>query len=1124
LLTLIIGRAGTGKTLHIMNEIKTRGEAGERELLLLVPEQYSHDAEKQLSAICSDALSLYGETLSFTRLCSHVFTQTGGAAEELIDRGGQILLMHRAVESLGPQLKAFGSKGRRVEFLTKLLDAVREFKAQNVLPETLEVLATRASFGLGDKLHDLALIYNGYDALLHNHGCDSSDRLALLSEMIAESSLGETGCIYFDGFNDFTALEMSVIEELLKKNANVTIALTCDFSDDSEVFDLPKKTAQQLREMANKMGTPYQLLELVEAGITMDGSFDIGTANEKPSKENALNGDFGRVAKSREMLFLEKNLFASKVEIFPEVASEIFIFEAQNRYSECEHAAYLVWKLIREGYRWRDIGVMSRNWEEYGQICENIFGKYDIPYFSSGRANIIDKAPIAIIDAALEIIVSGWSHKNVFRYIKSGLCGISTDECALLENYAIKWKIKGSMWTRDWTLPPLERNDENANNIVLNRLNSLRGKIVEPLVQLQNKMGGFSDGKDKLMALYEFLMSIDLPRQLSYKVAALEKRNEWRIAQEYDQIWAILKNALEQFHAVLGDSKLSTIEFANLLSLMLTQYSVSAIPVSLDRVTLGSMAMSRRRDLKCLIVLGCTDDNMPMLSRSSGVLSEHERNEMFALGALMPAGYEERYSREMNMLYSTLTLPSEKLIMTYPIGDEQHPSYIVKRISSIYQISPITLSDEECMSAAHIPCYELAIASKSIAINDNDKILAAAAREYFNSLSLDESIKLDIIERHITAERDFLTRDIAESLYGQDFLLSASRVDRYYSCPFSHFALNGLQLRPIIPVEFDAPAAGTFTHYVLEGVCREIKETVGFENVSEELSSNLTRYYIEQYISKELFDFTGKTQRFVYLFKRLEENVIRIVGDLVSELKVSDFMPLDFELNFSRAGISGLSGIVDRVDGLIQDETLYLRIVDYKTGRLSFSLSDILYGRNMQMLIYLFALEKYGKARYEMDISPAAVLYMPARDNLIQITKEETDEQINAKRIKELRRSGLLLNEPTIIEALEKGENKIYLPLKSSKGVYSGDSLLSAQQFTLLGEYVDHMLDKAKDEIKQGNIKCTPQYAGESNNACLYCEYKPLCAFDPTQGDTWSYVRKIKPSDVWSQLTINNEQ
>jgi len=1184
LLTLILGRAGTGKTAFVLGDIRRRMNAGESNLLLIVPEQYSHYAERQLSAVCGDKLSMHGETLSFTRLCGRVFAETGGAPAHMMDAGGQILLMYLAIESAAERLQVFGSKGLRAHLLEKILDAVKEFKSLRLTPEVLEQIAGRTSGPLRDKLNDLSLIYSAYDALLHTHGGDAADRMTLLADKIGESTVGTTGHVYFDGFNDFTAQELSVIKELLRKNANITVCLTCDPDDDSEIFEHPRKTVGQLRRIAGEYCVEAPLLftlPISESDIPNTESqnqnpdsykpkSDIENQNpdshkpksdmqnQNPDSQNPTSDSQNPKPETHipnstapELTFLEKHLFSHTAVKFAGQCSAIMLCVAPSRYSECEYAASKVWELVRGGYRWRDIGVMARNWEDYGPICENVFEKYGVPFFSSGRTEILDKPPAALIDAALDIAASGWEYKPAFRYLKTGLTDISAQASAELENYILKWNIRGTMWNREWIMPASGYGGNSDDNTDLIRLNSLRQYIAGPIIRLRDGIKGVTGADAKLRALYTFLEDIMLPERLEDKARELEKRGETRLADEYAQVWDIVSSSIDQMFEILGDTLLNAVEFRRLFTLTLSQYDVGVIPVSLDRTMLGGMAMSRRRDLKCLIILGATDEDMPKLTKVGGALSDNERMELCRLGADMPAGLDERLCREMNMLYSTLTLPSRELVVMYPNGGGGHPSSIIKRIKTMFDISEISLREEEYMSSAPTPCMELAAFSG----NNNNSCLAAAAREYFygiqgkademEDITLRPSSSMLNTELQIpglagaslwTRQRK-LTTGAAKSLYGSKLSLSASRVDKYYSCPFQHFLQSGLRLSPRVPAEFDASTAGIFMHYVLEGVAREISATVGYKNTDETLCRDLTMRYIEKFVSDVLLDFEGKNARFVYLFRRFEGDTVRIVLDMLEELKRSDFEPLDFELDFSVKQGDGTSvslqeaeepspyfpqGMIDRVDGFKRNDTLYLRVMDYKTGKKTLSLPDVLHGRDMQMLIYLFALQFFGKERYGSDIAPAGVLYVPARDVILKAPRNATKEELDKMRENELRRGGLVLNDPDVLEAMENGDEKKYLPVKYTKdGAVTGDSLVNAEQIALLSKHVDRMLRRAVSEILGGSIECSPYYKNATDNACLYCEYSTVCCFDEEAGDKRMFVPKMKTPEVWEAIHSN---
>ena len=1067
MLNLVFGRAGVGKTAVVMNDIRRKMDAGESNLLLIVPEQYSHDAERQLCAVCGDKLSLYGEVLSFTRLCSLVFSELGCAPTRYLDAGGQMIVMHRALESVASKLKVYGRKGLRIELLKSLLGTIKEFKVHNISADSLMLASERAKGTLADKLYDFALVYSAYEGLLVKHGKDPMDRLTLLAEVIADSNLASSGYFYFDGFNDFTMQEMNIIEELLRKNAHLTVCLTYDSEDSGEIFELPRKTANRLKRLAEKYA--------VEVRTRNIGTADCPAPGSAPTQESNTRAD--------ELVFLEKRLFSHNKAEYPNKCEAVSVYAAPSAYAECEYAAHTALGLARFGYRWRDISVMARDWEEYGAICENVFERYGIPFFSGGRTDVLDKPAAALIDSALDIAVSGWEYKSTFRYLKLGLSELTDDDVSLLENYVLMWNIRGFLWERDWTLPTSGYGGE-VDPQRLERLNQLRVQVITPILRLRQGIKGVSSVGEKLNVLYSFLDEIDLPKQLANKAKLLGERGEARLADEYSQLWNIIVNSMERMFEVLNDTDTDAADFRKLLGLVISQYDIGVIPTSLDRVSLGGMPMSRKRNLKCLIVIGATDERLPKLTKTGGILSDSEKMELAAIGIEMPMGVEDRIIAEMNMIYSTLTLPSERLFLMYPTDNDSHPSFVVKRVKSLFGLETLSLREEEYMVSAETPYRELLFIRGGEAVFDRGKLSEKAVR----------------------------------SLYGKKISMSPTRAEKYYSCPYHHFMNNGLKLSQRLTAGFDAPQAGVFMHTVLEGIAREIKKSPGFKNTSETLCRALTAMHIELYVDNVLQGFEGKNARFVYLFKRLEENVSRIAFDMVNELRDSDFEPLDFELDISEIG---LRGIIDRVDGWKHGGKQYIRVIDYKTGKKSFSLSDVLYGKDMQMLIYLFALAKYGAGRYGDNIVPAGVLYVPARDFVLQMPRNSTDGQIEKKRANELRRRGLILNDSDVLDAMENSDIKKFLPVKQSKdGGLKGDSLVNTRQIACLSEHIDMMLTRAADEILNGRIECYPYYKNDNDNACLYCQYKTICGFDEDCGDKRNFARNMSAGEVWEELGV----
>ena len=180
----------------------------------------------------------------------------------------------------------------------------------------------------------------------------------------------------------------------------------------------------------------------------------------------------------------------------------------------------------------------------------------------------------------------------------------------------------------------------------------------------------------------------------------------------------------------------------------------------------------------------------------------------------------------------------------------------------------------------------------------------------------------------------------------------------------------------------------------------------------------MVRRYTEEYAATVIDGYGEKSARFRYLFSRLRETALAIVENVLDELDNSDFRPLAFELGFGgRAGALpaitvtagdttlSVTGKVDRGDGWLKNGKLYLRVVDYKTGKKAFDLADVRYGLGIQMLLYLFALRRYGGAYFGAEVEPAGVLYLPARDVIKKADRAISPEKLHTLLQNELRRT-----------------------------------------------------------------------------------------------------------------------
>ena len=1093
MLTIWIGRAGSGKSARVL---ETMGRERERRSqLLLVPEHTSHEAELDLCRACGPTASRNAEVLTFQSLATRILGETGGLAAVTLDNGGKLLTMRRCLQELHTQLKVFGRPSQRSAFLHQLTTLADEFYAYQIAPETLYRHVADMEGAMGDKLRDVALIFAAYDARLRNGETDVRSRVQKLRDSLPQSHYLDGKDLYLDGFSFFNKQEESVLALALRRCHSVTVTLLGDRS--GQLFQNAAAQKERLVRMAREAGVECRLAYLSR-------------------QEDSPLGH------------LERHCFGS--DAVWEETDAVALYQAATAYTEVEYVSARIRRLAAQGYRYRDIAVASRSMDVYGPLLESVFRRDGIPAYISRRSDILEKPVMTLLLSAVDAVTGGFEYEDMFRYLKTGMTDVTAAECDLLENYVIRWDIRGNMWLRDvpWTLNPdgygLDMTEERAAR--LEEINRIREKVRGPLSALADGLKRRPAARDKARTLYEFAAAAGVPDALREKADALLSAGQVQLAEEYAQLWQIFCDVLDQFVEILGDTELDGEEFARLLRLVLTQYSVGTIPATLDQVKVSEITRNDRHRVRVLFLLGANDHLLPKIEKDGGVLDSDDRQALAQRDIPLSDATFDALDNELQNIYACLAQPTEQLHISWPVTDvtgaELRPSFVVERVRLLFP--KLKVQREDGAYRMTLPATALCAAGENEAL-----------RRYFQGQS-QYAAALAAMARARRMERGRLSPEAVQSLYGRFIAMSASRMDRVKSCHFGYFMEYGLRARERKKAGFEAPEVGTFLHYLLENVNREVKEQGGYGQVDDEALRHMVKRYVERYAATQIQEYQNKSARFRYLFSRLRETAYTIILNIAREMRQSDFQPVEFELSFGgrdghlpaitvREGGASLSvsGKVDRVDGWLHDGKLYLRVVDYKTGKKSFDLTDIRYGLGIQMLLYLFTLEREGQAYFGYPIVPCGVLYQPARSVILRQDRNISDEKLKAALESELRRTGLVLGEPEVLRAMEHSalETPCYLPISVKKdGTLSGD-IATAAQLGHLGRYVDRLLHQIAGEIARGNIDADPYARGPQDSACTYCAFASACYFDESR-DKRRQMHKTDSGEFWAMLEKEN--
>ena len=1089
MLNLLRARAGR----DIRGELLERmGRSDARRRLLIVPEQFSHESERAMCAVLGGGASMSCEVLSFTRLAGRLTDAAGGGAAPMLDPGGRMLLMYAALRRVADALTTYRAPSRKPAFLTGLLATVDECRSYRVEPEALMAAGEELGGRQGDKLKDLGLIYAAYRGLEAQGAADPRGRLDRLAVQLEGTRWGAGMAFYVYGFTDFTPQEERVLSALMAQG-ELTVALVCGGEDDpSGIFQPALRCAGRLARLAK--------------------------AGAVPVREEVLDRPLARCPS---LAFLEENLFGEGPgQAWAGECAVVRVAAASPR-QEVEWCAAEILRLLREeNCRCRDIAVCARRLDGYGELVESVFARYGVPVFLSAMEDVLEKPVLALVTSALAAAGSDYPYEELFRYLKTGLTGITEEERDLLENYVLTWDLKGPAWTRQkpWDMHPegYGREFTPADTALVAWLDGLRRRVIAPLEALRK--GTDKTGRGRALALYQLLEDIDLPTRLGQRADSLDRRGERTAAAQYRQLWDILAGGLEQCALLLGDTELELEEFSRLFSLVLSQYDVGAIPVSLDAVTVGDAPRMAHKEVKALFLLGADSGAIPDCAVSPGLFTDQDRDALSAMEVELAPRQEDKLRREMTIAYETCCRPSQRLYVSYSAGEgdnQRTPCFLWARLGALFPDAPVRDGGDP-LARLSAPDAALELAGSSPAV--------AEALKRVPGLS-------DRVERIQDAagwRRGRLSRPVVDALFGPVVPMSATKLDLVNSCHFSYFLRFGLDAKPRQRAAFRAAEYGTFVHDVLERTLRAAREE-GAPLDDVQAVERLSQAAAERYEREVLSNLEGEPARFRVLFQRMKGAALAVARSVCAELAVSDFTPAAFELGFGpgkdlppvevEQGVRlRLTGYVDRVDQWLHEGKRYVRVVDYKTGKKSFDFADVADGRGLQMLLYLFALRREGKGLLGPEETvPAGVLYVPARTPLVDGERDMSDGEIQRARDRLLRRQGLVLDDPDVLSAMERpaGEYR-FLPVGTGRG--GGDSLVTPAQMEALDGYITAALRAAAGELAAGNIDADPYWQGADKNPCRWCDYKAACHFEEGCGDRRRFRRGLRAAQFWEWM------
>ena len=1139
-LQFIFGGAGAGKSYYLYNKIIQQSiENPKKQYLILVPEQFTMQTQKELVTMHPRKGICNIDVLSFERLAFRVLTEMGESQRTLLEETGKSMVLRRVAQEKKKELKILGEKMDKQGYVSQMKSMVSELRQYEISTEDLvDILEDfSASPELYYKLQDIKTLYQGFFDYLEGSFITQEEVLDAMGRVAPQSKKLKDSVLVLDGYTGFTPIQLQLLETLLEICEEVYVTVTIAAGEDPykagsphELFYLSKQTVASLLRIAKEKKISWKEYWIPEG-----------------------KGEYrGRFADNPPMAFLEKNVFRYRRKKYPQKQDAVQIYEAQNPASEMEMTAGQIRRLVRtKGYRYRDFAVITGDMQVYAPAASRAFKRYEIPCFIDEKHSVFLNPFVEYLRAAVDMIVENFSYESVFRMLRCGLNDISTEEADRLENYVIAMGIRGfSRWQQEWVRSYRGENPEECVQI-----DRIRASLVEKWQPFYKKMKTpDASVRTYTEALYEYITANKIQEKLKEFTKNFEAEGNLSLVKEYSQIYEIVMNLLDKLVKILGDKKVRIREFKEILEAGLSEAKVGIIPPTSDQVLVGDMERTRLKDIKIVFFVGVNEGKIPKEQQAGKLLSDLNREELKGSLkdrglSLAPTAKENLYTQKF-YLYLNLTKPSERIYLSYSrlssSGEAISPSFLVAQIQKLF---PDAMRECEVPLFAESKYGALDRLSEEMRKQDRTSPVFEELMSWFTSQKeYGELVNRLIDAAYYVNPQESISKGVAEALYGTELSNSASRLEQFAKCACSHFLSYGLMLRERVRYEFSMADMGTLLHNSLDLFARKVREQgKNWADLEDEERDTLAENCVTEVVEKSGETILLSSARNAYTINRVKRMVKRSVWALQKQLKQGEFYPaltewafgekdnidsLNFDLESGQK--LHLKGRIDRID-VCQDKEnhLYVKVIDYKSGTTQLDLIKLYYGLQIQLALYLNAALELEKKRFpDKLVQPAGVFYYNTKDPILNKEDVKNPENPQEEILKKLKMDGICSAEPEILQKLDKNlaagksVESFAVPVKyTAKGTFSSNSKVANQEeFAIMMDYVQDKAKKIGREILKGNTNVNP-FERQKENACEYCPYKEVCGFDEKlQGYGYRRLENYKSDELWPLMKEEMER
>lgn len=1143
----ITGKTGSGKTNHLYQNIIERAISlakvgGHEKLLLIVPEQSTLDVQHRMIDHHPNHCITDIEILSFGRLAHRMSDELGVSGRTVISDVGKNMMIQRLVGEHQDNFPFLGKNIHKKGYVNELRSLMSEFSRYTVSSDALtELLKSVDDPLLQRKLTDCRVLFERFDEAVNHQYFSGDTMMDLLVTQLPASGFLENVSIYIDGFYGYTPIQLKLIEGLMLKVKNLTITVTIDndllssggLSENHLYYE-----SHEMYSRLTRMVTAYPELDVEHLRMFEDTDLGDNVHDVKPamskSDNDAVTGRRATVNHLRDWLYQ----YPYKVFDYKPVGMTLSRVSSVTK--EVTYVRDSILKLVMDkGYRYRDIAVLAGDVGRYDKVLTTIMSQGEIPYYIDRKRSILNNDAAAFVLGCVRMLQYDMTYNHVFAYLKSGYVACDTTLIDYMENYVIRYGIRGmKRWLSEWTLrvPDIHMEPDAPVAVsLLEQINELKSELLEPIVDYDSKKALTT--KEHITALFDFLDSIGFEQSINEKAAIYEAEGKLNLYREYSQVYRIIMDMLDQLCEIGPETSMSYEAFADILEAGFEQLEIGNVPARMDEVLIGDLTRTRLSEKKAIFILGINEGLVPALKEGTSLLTDRERDMLDSKGFSLAPSARKNLFRDQFYIYLKLLGASQRLYLSYSMTDDEgsvtRAAHLIHMLKKLFPLLTEVDIDKLYEDRVIINRSEAVFGQvmKSMQ-NHRDRDIGQLKRWFAGTDAYSDRLTKALAGRTHHMKKERLSSDSIDKMYGKTLLNTVSRLEQFSRCPFAHFARYGLGANEREAYEITMPQLGLVFHRVIELFSkRVIDRQIAWSDITDAIRETWVSEIVDITVADDvhIVFFDSERNRFrIERLKKILSQTLKVIGYQISQ---GSFEPVSAEWQFkgddkeiealnvplNRGKSMCLLGTIDRVDMYQNDSAKYITIVDYKSSNQDFDLADMYHGLQLQLIVYLNAAVEVTAKSSEREVKPAGVFYFKIDDPFIEAAESMDDEQREKEILKKFRLKGVVLSDDEIIRHLDSKFTKesAVIPVKRNKtGELSGTSkTVTEDDLNIIRSYIADKTKVLGNEVIGGVIEPKP-FKKKDLTACEYCEYASICGFDSKlPGHEYNELRSEKNFD-----------